>query len=473
LKSISKLSSFGAAFLLLSLAACGSDGTGSVMPGAPTVSSTTPASGATNVLAAAVVSVSFSEAMDAATLNATTFKLTSGATATPVAGTVAGSGSTAVFTHTAPLASNTTYTATISTGARSMGGTAMAARHTWSFSTGSAVVPPVAPTVLSSTPLDGATGVALNGSVSATFSQAMDPTTLTSTTFKVTYGTPAIAAAGIVTYASSKAVFSPSANLLASTVYTATITTGAMNLLGTALTASHSWSFTTGTATVPGLPVDLASSGGFVILAKSGISTVPTSAITGNLGLSPAAASAITGFSLTAAASNVFSTSPQVTGKVYASNYSPPTPANLTTAVGDMMLAFTDAAGRAPDVTELGAGNIGGMVLPSGVYKWGTGLLIPTDVTLTGSATDVWIFQVAQDLTMSSAVKVHLAGGALAKNVFWQVAGLVDLGTTAHGEGVILCQTAITLRTGASINGRLLAQTAVNIESSTVVEPAP
>jgi hypothetical protein len=168
----------------------------------------------------------------------------------------------------------------------------------------------------------------------------------------------------------------------------------------------------------------------------------------------------------------VFSTSPQVTGEVYAADYASPTPSNLTTAILDMERAFTDAAGRAPDVTELGAGDIGGETLAPGVYKWGTGLLIPTDVTLSGSATDVWTFQIAQDLTMSSGTRILLAGGALPKNIFWQVAGQVDLGTTAHCEGVVLTQTSVTLRTGASINGRLLAQTAVEIDGSTIVEPA-
>jgi hypothetical protein len=226
-----------------------------------------------------------------------------------------------------------------------------------------------------------------------------------------------------------------------------------------------------GTVVAPGLSIDLGKAGNYVILAKSGISTVPTSAVTGNLGISPAAASFITGFSLIADSTNVFSTAPQVTGQVYAADYALPTPSNLTTAVGDMELAFTDAAGRAPGVTELGAGNVGGMTLAPGVYKWGTGLLIPTDVTLTGSATDVWIFQIAQNLTMSSAAKILLAGGAMPKNVFWQVAGLVDLGTTAHCEGIVMTQTSVTLRTGASINGRLLAQTAVTIDGSAVVEP--
>jgi hypothetical protein len=228
-----------------------------------------------------------------------------------------------------------------------------------------------------------------------------------------------------------------------------------------------------GTRTIiAGIPVHLGTSQNYTILAESGISTVPTAAITGNLGVSPAAATFITGFSLIEDSTNVFSTSLQVTGKVYAADYTAPTPSALTTAVADMQLAFTDAAGRAPDVTELGAGNIGGMNLGPGVYKWGTGLLIPTDVTLTGTATDIWILQIAQNLTINSGTKILLAGGALPKNIFWQVAGLVDIGTTAHCEGVVLTQTSITLRTGASINGRLFAQTAVNLDSSSVVEPA-
>lgn len=210
----------------------------------------------------------------------------------------------------------------------------------------------------------------------------------------------------------------------------------------------------------------------YAVLAKTGVSTVPASSVTGNVGLSPAAATFITGFSLSMDATNVFSTSPQVTGKVFASDYTPPTPTSLTTAISDMETAFTDAAGRAPGKTELGAGNIGGMTLEPGVYKWGTGLLVPTDVTLKGTATDVWIFQIAQDLTFSSGAKVVLSGGALSKNIFWQVAGLVDLGTTAHCEGVILSQTSITLRTGASVNGRLLAQSAANIDGSAIVAPA-
>ena len=328
------------------------------------------------------------------------------------------------------------------------------------------------PTVLSNAPIDGATAVPINGNLSATFSEAMDPATLTTSTFTLTSGAAATPVQGRVIYANSTAVFWPAAHLAANSSFTATVATGAKSAAGMALAAKRTWKFTTSDVVAAGLGVNLGTASTFAILAKSAISTVPTSAVTGNLGVSPAAASYITGFSLTADATNVFSTSPQVTGKVYAADYSSPSPSNMTAAVSDMELAFTDAAGRAPDVTELGAGNIGGLTIAPGVYKWGTGVLIPTDVTLTGSATAVWIFQIAQDLTVSSAVNVHLAGGALAKNVFWQVAGRVDLGTTAHLEGIILSQTSITLRTGATINGRLLAQTAVNLDGSTVVEPA-
>ncbi len=218
-------------------------------------------------------------------------------------------------------------------------------------------------------------------------------------------------------------------------------------------------------------PVVLGRAGDFVILAKSGISTVPTSAVTGNIGVSPIDSTAITGFGLILDASTQFSTSPQVVGKVYAASYGDPTPANLTTAVSDMETAYTDAAGRTlPDYTELGAGNIGGMTLASGLYKWSTGVTIPTDVSLSGGPNDVWIFQIAGNLTLASAKAVLLSGGAQATNIFWQVAGGVGvaLGTTSHFEGILLVQKAITLQTGASINGKLLAQTAVTLDANII-----
>jgi len=218
--------------------------------------------------------------------------------------------------------------------------------------------------------------------------------------------------------------------------------------------------------------VDLGTAGNYVILAKSGISTTGTTLITGNIGVSPIDQTALTGFSETMDASNVFSTSDYVVGKLYAADYAPPTPTIMTTAVSDMETAYTDAAGRTlPDYTEIGAGNIGGMTLTSGLYKWGTGVTIPTDVTLSGSSSDVWIFQIAQNLDISNGKKVILSGGAKAENIFWQVAGQTTLGTTSVFNGNILDQTAIVLNTGATLNGRALAQTAVTLDANKVSLP--
>jgi peptidoglycan hydrolase-like protein with peptidoglycan-binding domain len=214
--------------------------------------------------------------------------------------------------------------------------------------------------------------------------------------------------------------------------------------------------------------VNLGSAGNFTILAKTGVSTTGTTSVVGNIGVSPAAATFITGFGLILPAASDFSTSSLVSGKIFAPDYANPTPANLTTAVLDMQTAYTDASGRAAGVTELGAGNIGGLTLAPGVYKWGTGVTIPTDVTISGSATDVWIFQIAQNLDISSATNIVLAGGAQASNIFWVVAGQTTIGTTAVFNGNILDQTAIVLNTGATLNGKALAQTAVTLDANPV-----
>jgi hypothetical protein len=215
--------------------------------------------------------------------------------------------------------------------------------------------------------------------------------------------------------------------------------------------------------------VDLGTAGNFVILTKSGISTTGTTSIVGDIGVSPIDSTAITGFGLSMDSSNHFATSSLVTGSVYAADYAPPTPTVMTTAISDMETAYTNAAGRSiPDYTELGAGNIGGLTLAPGLYKWGTDLIIPTDVTLSGNSTDIWIFQIAGTLDISSGKQVILSGGAQANNIFWQVAGQTTLGTTSVFKGNILDQTAIVLETGASLCGRALAQTAVTLDASTI-----
>ncbi len=434
----------------------------------PTVLSTLPFDAAIAVHLDLTPSATFSEAMDLTTLTPSTFMVTTGDPPIQVDGTVLYADDlTAVFTPTVALASGTTFEATVTTGAESANGVGLAHDYLWTFTTAAT------PTVLFTSPLDLAPDVPLNLNVTATFSEPMDFGTIDGATFTVVTGNPAVPVPGTVIYASNIATFWPAGHLAANTAYLATVTTGAESANGVALAEAYDWTFTTGTALAAGLPVNLGTAGTFAVLAKSGISTVPASVVTRDIGVSPAAATYITGFSLAADLSNVFALSPQVTGHVFAADYAVPTPSNMTTAIGDMELAFTDAAGRAPDFTEHGAGAIGGMTLAPGVYKWGTGVLVASDVTLNGSATDVWIFQIAQDLTLSSGAAMHLTGGALPMNVFWQVAGLVDFGTTAHGEGNVLTQTSATLHTGASINGRLLAQTAVSLDQSVVVEPAP
>lgn len=227
----------------------------------------------------------------------------------------------------------------------------------------------------------------------------------------------------------------------------------------------------TGLALVPGA-IDLGLAGNYAILAKTGITTTGVTSIVGNIGVSPIAATAMTGFGLVLDGTGQFSTSSLVSGQVYAADYASPTPANLTTAVLDMEAAYLDAAGRAPDFTELGTGNIGGLTLAPGVYKWSGVVSIPTDVTLAGGPNDVWIFQMAGGLTMASATKVILSGGAQAKNIFWQVAGVASFGTTADFSGIILSKTSVTMTAGAVINGRALAQTNVTLISNTITVPA-
>lgn len=217
--------------------------------------------------------------------------------------------------------------------------------------------------------------------------------------------------------------------------------------------------------------VKLGLAGEYAILSKSGISSVPNSIITGNIGVSPIDSTSITGFSLIVDETNEFSTSTQVIGEAHASDYSSTTPINLTTAISNMETAFTDAAGRAVDYTELYTGDISGKTLTPGVYKWSNGVSINSDVTIHGGANDVWIFQIAKGITQSSDTKIILTGGAQAKNIFWQSSETVEIGTGAHFEGVVLCQTDIILKNLSSVNGRLLAQTAVTLDMSTVVAP--
>jgi Ice-binding-like len=219
--------------------------------------------------------------------------------------------------------------------------------------------------------------------------------------------------------------------------------------------------------------VSLATAGNFSILAKTGISVTGVTKITGDIGVSPVAATGITGFGLIKDASGTFSTSSLVVGNVYAADYTFPTPSKMTAAIGDMGTAYTNAAGRMlPSYTELYAGDLTGKTLTSGLYKWSTGVLVSAaGVTISGASTDVWIFQIAQNLSLANGAMVTLSGGAQASNIFWQVAGKVTMGTTAAMKGIILCQTAIVMSTGATLSGRALAQTAVTLDANAITNP--
>jgi len=235
-------------------------------------------------------------------------------------------------------------------------------------------------------------------------------------------------------------------------------------LLGLVLAVAATLARPAGAAGPP--PVNLLSTSPFAVLAETEITDVPTSHITGDVGLSPAARSDISGL-----------TQPEVVGTIYAASDGGTTAVMLTQAQSDLTTAYNDAAGRTPVPTGTflnpGSGNMGGLTLVPGLYKFTSGAVISgSDLTLTGTATDVWIFQIASTLTVADGISVVLAGGAQASNIFWQVASSAALGTSASFEGTIMAHDAVTLATGATLEGRALAQTAVTFQSNTITVPS-
>mmetsp|Transcript_12815 Transcript_12815/g.33153 ORF Transcript_12815/g.33153 Transcript_12815/m.33153 type:complete len:260 (+) Transcript_12815:51-830(+) len=229
-------------------------------------------------------------------------------------------------------------------------------------------------------------------------------------------------------------------------------------------------------------PVDLGTAGDFVILTKSGISTVPASVIVGDIGVSPITFEAMTGFSMIADSSNTFSTSAQLTGKAFGADQTSPTPSKLTIAIGDMETAYTDAASRPfSNDTNLNVmdGLITGTTFTPGVYTWGSDVAFSSDIYLSGSADDIFIFQTSGNVVVGAGAKVLLippaegSGEALtAATIVWQVAGHLDVGAGAHLEGVFLVKNHAAFGSESSLNGRILAQTAATLISTTITEPA-
>ena len=480
----------------------------------PVVVSTNPANLAASVPLNQVISATFSKAMNAATINGTTFTLT-GPGATAVAGQVvyASVGNTATFTPTANLAANTLYTATITTGAQDLAGNALAANYVWSFTTGAAPNT-TQPVIVSTIPVNGATAVPLNQSISATFSEAMNPLTITSSSFTLT-GPGATAVPATVSYDTINfiATLTPTALLNANTSYTGTVTTGAQDLSGNALGTAGSanpWVFTTGAAAAQ-QPINLGTAslfggfGGAAGMTNQGIFTV----INGNIGTT-GVSTLITGFHDNTPGCVYTETTLNI-GLVNGSiDTAPPPPTvacpNEGTAVtqaiaaqaaADALTAY-NALVAIPNGLDVStcpgcggglAGELGNRTLLAGTYKSAPGsfAISQGDLTLDaqGNANAVWVFQMATTLTVGTPTahrSVLLVNGAQAKNVFWQVgtAGTIN-GILGGGTmtGTVIAQSGISVSTAGvvaitTVNGRLLVLTGpLTIVNTVVNVPAP
>jgi hypothetical protein len=427
-------------------------------PPAPPVS-VTPPIGATGICPSTVVAATFPQAMNPATINITTFKLVGPGT-TAVTGTVTHDVTNKIFTFTpsSSLALSTLYTATITTGAQDAFGNALASNYVWTFTAAAAsCAPPPPPTVISVTPLNGALGVCTNTVVTATFSEAMNPVTIDTTTFLLA-GPGVTPVVGVVTLDGTGkiAAFTPTSALALNTTYTATITTGAQDMSGNALASNYVWSFTTATlACQP--PVPMGTAANFEVLAGSTVTnTGPTIISGGNLGLSPG--SAVTGFP------------PGTLTPPAVMHVTDPTAAQ---AELDLTTAYLYAAGL-PNAAVL-PGDMSGLTFTPGLYKTSSTVeLSAGNVTLDaqGNANAVFIFQVGSTLTTIGSTQVVLAGGAQAQNIYWQVSSSATLGTNSIFQGNILSLEAITLDTGATLLGRALAiNAAVTLDSNTVTAP--
>ena len=421
----------------------------------PTVISVTPLAGAVGVCPSTVVTATFSEAMNPATINTTTFTLTAGAPPVAVTGVVTYAASTATFTPSSPLALGTLYTATITTGAQNLNGNGLASNYVWTFTTSAVACAP--PTVVSVAPPNGAAGICPNTLVVATFSEAMNPATINTTTFTLTAPGPT-PVTGTVTYSVSSyaATFTPTSPLALDTLYTATITTGAQDLAGDGLASDYVWTFTTSVTACQGT-VPLGTACMFGILGGSTVTNSGASTfVSGDIGVWPG--TAVTGF-----------TPANYSGTIYAGD------AVAQTAQGDLTTAYNYAA-AAPGGAVLPA-DIGGETLAPGVYETTSAqpsLGITGNLTLSGNG--VYIFQIVSTLTTAANNSdVILSGGATSEDVFWQVGSSATLGTTTTFAGTIMAQASVSLDTGATLNGRALARTgAVTLLSNQVnVPPCP
>ena len=501
------------------------------------VVTTDPADKAVNVVISKVITATFNTNMDPETIDASSFIIKQGTEVIEGTVAPTADAAVYTFTPKVALLPFTTYTGTITKAARDVLHTAMVEDYVWTFTTIPLISLSAAPVAGGTTAGEGfiaqdsVAAITATPNTGYTFTSWTENGTVVSTSPSLTFSmdgnktlvanfTPVVIGRFAVVLSSNPAI---GGSTLGSGSYeTGSVVTIAavanfgysfVNWTGDERGTTNSLSFTIGSnknivanfrldptnttpippitpnpPTTPNPPVtppigtapkgpanvNLGSAGDFTILTKAGITTTGITSIAGDIGVSPAAATSMTGFGLIMDSNNQSSHTPLVTGKVYAADYAAPTPAKMTTAVNDMETAFTTANGLTTPAPIVGlyAGNISGRVLAPGLYKWASGVLITNaGVTLAGGPNDTWVFQISQDLTVNSSAIVTLIGGAQAKNITWVVSGQATLGTNANFSGTILSKTLISLNTGAVVTGKLLAQTEVTLNANTVKKP--
>ncbi|MFN3916169.1 MAG: ice-binding family protein [Flavobacteriales bacterium] len=445
-----KLLTFVASAALVLFVGCKKDTFEENIGDCPLVLSTNPANNASNIPLNQVITVTFNKEMNAETI--TTGSITLHGPTTQVVGTVTYSGVTATFTSSTLLALNTIYTGTVKTSVKDLKGNALQTDYIWTFTTGSNI----APTVISTDPIHLETNVVLNKIITATFSESMEPSTITGTSFTVTENGNAVA--GTVSYSGNTATFTSSTNLLSGTMYTGTITTVAENLAGTPLSGNYTWTFSTVAPLGPNA-IDLDCVERFGIIAGSTVTNTGPTIVDGDLGLSPG--TSVIGFPPGIV----------INGNIKINDADANNGKNCLTA------AYLDAAGRTLNVVVMATGELGGLTLAPGLYRAPGGSFDITSVDLTldaqGDVNAVWVFQMpSSTLTVGNGVKVILGGGASEKNIYWQVGSSATIGTTAEMKGTIMADQSITLQTGAVLLGRALTMIgAVTLDNNAVTIP--
>lgn len=440
----------------------------------PVVITTDPINNAIAVKFDKTISATFNMAMNPSTLNSTTFKVNQGVDV--VAGAITYTGSTVSFVPTNPLLANKIYTVTITTGAKNSLNTAMVADYIWSFTTD------VVPTVTATDPINNAIDVALNQTVTANFSTIMDAATINGTTFTLKQGTTVIP--GTVSYSGTTASFNPTNSLVIGKLYTATITNGAKNAVGTALASDYVWEFTTILAPPAVIIIDLGTAAMFGAFGgNAGITNQGLNTVINNGSIATTAASTlITGFH---DGVGIYTETPlnvgNVTGDIFAA---PPAPGNATSfAIAQQALLDANAAylsispASKPGGSDPNAGELGGLTLAPGVYKSASGTFKISNGDLTldakGDPNATWIFQTAAGLTVgiagpTGAKSVILINGGLANNVFWYVGSAATINGAGGGTmvGTIIANSGVSFSTPGNATQTVLNGRAISLISS-------